>query len=126
MHIEHVAIWVRDLERMKGFYEKYFKAKSNSLYHNEKKDFKSYFLTFDNGARLEIMKKGTIDSQPSETALGWAHLAFSTGSETEVDDLTQTLTKDGYRLVSGPRVTGDGYYESVIEDHEGNLIEITT
>ncbi|BCT30245.1 VOC family protein [Bacillus amyloliquefaciens] len=125
MRIEHAAIWVKDLERMKKFYEKYFGAKANDLYHNEKKDFKSYFLTFDSGCRLELMKKGGIDEAPSQNMTGWAHLAFSTGSKERVNELTETFKNDGFQVVSGPRVTGDGYYESVIEDWEGNLIEIT-
>ncbi|MFJ9288261.1 VOC family protein [Bacillus halotolerans] len=125
MRIEHTAIWVSDLERMKAFYETYFHGKANSLYHNEKKDFKSYFMTFDSGARLEIMKKGDVTDQPSQTMTGWAHIAFSTGSKENVDELTERLKQDGFAVVSGPRTTGDGYYESVIEDVEGNLIEIT-
>ncbi|ULN60904.1 VOC family protein [Bacillus velezensis] len=125
MRIEHAAIWVKDLERMKEFYEKYFGAKANDLYHNEKKDFKSYFLSFDSGCRLELMKKGGIDEDPSQNMTGWAHLAFSTGSKERVNELTETFKNDGFQVVSGPRVTGDGYYESVIEDGEGNLIEIT-
>ncbi|AIU75108.1 MULTISPECIES: VOC family protein [Bacillus] len=125
MRIEHAAIWVKDLERMKEFYEKYFGAKANDLYYNEKKDFKSYFLSFDSGCRLELMKKGGIDEAPSQNMTGWAHLAFSTGSKERVNELTETFKNDGFQVVSGPRVTGDGYYESVIEDGEGNLIEIT-
>ncbi|AUJ60874.1 VOC family protein [Bacillus velezensis] len=125
MRIEHAAIWVKDLERMKEFYEKYFGAKANDLYHNEKKDFKSYFLTFDSGCRLELMKKGGIDEAPLQNMTGWAHLAFSAGSKERVNELTETFKNDGFQVVSGPRVTGDGYYESVIEDGEGNLIEIT-
>lgn len=125
MRIEHAAIWVKDLERMKEFYETYFGAKTNDLYHNEKKDFKSYFLSFDSGCRLELMKKGGIDEVPSQNMTGWAHLAFSTGSKERVNELTETFKNDGFQVVSGPRVTGDGYYESVIEDGEGNLIEIT-
>ncbi|AJK67463.1 MULTISPECIES: VOC family protein [Bacillus] len=125
MRIEHAAIWVKDLERMKEFYETYFGAKANDLYHNEKKDFKSYFLSFDSGCRLELMKKGGIDEVPSQNMTGWAHLAFSTGSKERVNELTETFKNDGFQVVSGPRVTGDGYYESVIEDGEGNLIEIT-
>ncbi|ATV02634.1 MULTISPECIES: VOC family protein [Bacillus] len=125
MRIEHAAIWVKDLERMKEFYETYFGAKTNDLYHNEKKDFKSYFLSFDSGCRLELMKKGGIDEAPAQNMTGWAHLAFSTGSKERVNELTETFKNDGFQVVSGPRVTGDGYYESVIEDGEGNLIEIT-
>ncbi|MGC2836305.1 VOC family protein [Bacillus subtilis] len=125
MQIEHTAVWVNDLERMKSFYESYFNGEANDLYHNEKKDFKSYFITFDSGARLEIMKKGNVTDPPSQTMTGWAHIAFSVGSREKVDELTDRLKADGFAVVNGPRTTGDGYYESVIEDDEGNLIEVT-
>ncbi|MCM3034200.1 MULTISPECIES: VOC family protein [unclassified Niallia] len=125
MRIEHVAIWVNDLEATKAFYEKYFNGKSSSKYHNKVKEFESYFLSFDSGARLEIMRKAGIDKKSNEEILGWAHIAISLGSREAVDDMTARLKNDGYRHVNGPRVTGDGYYESVIEDSEGNLLELT-
>lgn len=125
MRIEHVAIWARDIEVMKDFYITYFNGKANDKYHNEKKQFQSYFLTFGSGARLEIMSKAGVDQPDAENRIGWAHIAFSLGSREAVDQLTERLRKDGYRHVDGPRVTGDGYYESVIEDPEGNLLELT-
>jgi len=128
MHIEHLAVWAKDLERMKEFYEKYFDATSNSLYVNQKKQFKSYFLTFESGARLELMQRPdiqTIEKSNGEEFYGYAHLAISVGSEEKVNRLTKTLKNDGYLILDGPRRTGDGYYESVITDPEGNRIEIT-
>jgi len=125
MRIEHVAIWVNDLERMKAFYETYFNCKSNIKYHNIEKKFESYFLTFHSGARLEIMRKVGIDQPNKSDQLGWAHIAISLGSKDSVTQMTARLKNDGYSIVNGPRVTGDGYFESVIEDPEGNLIELT-
>jgi lactoylglutathione lyase len=94
-------------------------------YHNIQKKFESYFLTFESGARLEIMRKAGLDQPYQGDQMGWAHIAISLGSRESVDHLTDRLTRDGYLLVSGPRITGDGYYESVIEDPEGNLLELT-
>lgn len=125
MRIEHVAIWVNDLESVREFYETYFHCKSNMKYHNSEKMFESYFLTFDTGARLEIMRKQGINQHSRSDQMGWAHIAISLGSREAVNEMTARLEKDGYPTISGPRVTGDGYYESVIEDPEGNLIELT-
>lgn len=125
MRIEHVAIWVKDIEVMKAFYVKYFNGNANSKYHNKEKKFESYFLTFEGGARLEIMRRSGIDKLGQEDRIGWAHIALSLGSKESVNQMTTRLQNDGYRLVNGPRVTGDGYYESVMEDPEGNLIELT-
>jgi lactoylglutathione lyase len=125
MRIEHVAIWVKDLEKMKAFYETYFNGESNEKYHNESKGFESYFLKFGSGARLEIMRKIGIDTEAQNDSIGWAHVAFSLGSKEKVNELTMQLQNDGFVLINGPRVTGDGYYESVMEDPEGNLIELT-
>lgn len=125
MKIEHAAIWVKDLEAMKAFYETYFNGKANSKYHNQAKEFESYFITFDEGARLEIMRKAGTVRPGEDKRTGWAHLAFSLGSRQAVDEMTARLQKDGYHLADGPRVTGDGYYESVFKDPEGNLIELT-
>ena len=128
MKIEHVAIWAQDIETLKSFYEKYFDAKASSKYTNEKKGFQSYFLTFTSGARLELMQRPDVMNQKGkryQEYTGYVHLAISLGSEKAVDELTQQLVDDGYKRVSGPRRTGDGYYESVVLDPEGNLIEIT-
>jgi lactoylglutathione lyase len=125
LRIEHVAIWVRDLEAMKKFYTTYFHGKANEKYHNKDKEFESYFLTFNGGARLEIMRKTGIDQPQKDDTVGWAHIAISLGSKESVNEMTARLQNEGYRLVNGPRVTGDGYYESVIEDPEGNLLELT-
>lgn len=125
MKIEHIGLWVNDLENMKKFYETYFQAHSNSLYKNEKTGFSSYFLTFSTGSRLEIMHNEARATNTSAQT-GYAHLAVSVGNRADVDRLTNQLVSDGYSLISPTRVTGDGYYESVIADPEGNLIELTT
>ncbi|WP_207431214.1 VOC family protein [Sabulibacter ruber] len=128
MKIEHVALWAQDLEKMKEFYVKYFHAKSNERYHNPTKNFTSYFLSFSEGARLEIMHRPDIPENQNDVArqsLGLIHLAFSVGSKEKVDALTETLRKDGYPIYGEPRTTGDGYYESVVLDPENNMIEIT-
>ena len=126
MKIEHIAIYVKNLERAKTFFEKYLGGVSNEGYHNKTTDFKSYFLTFDDGARLEIMNKpGLIDIPKEISQTGYIHIAFSVGSKEKVDALTAELKADGYEVVSGPRTTGDGYYESCIVAIEGNQIEIT-
>lgn len=126
MRIEHIAMYVNDLEKTKDFFVKYFNAISNEGYHNQKTDFRSYFLSFEDGARLEIMKKPQIeDGEKSLNRTGYIHVAFSLGGKEAVDELTEKLKKDGYTIVSGPRTTGDGYYESCIVGIEGNQIEIT-
>jgi len=126
MRIEHIAMYVNDLENTKGFFERYFGAISNNLYHNEKTGFKSYFLSFKDGSRLEIMTKPDMnDSEKSLARTGIIHIAFSVGSKENVDKLTAELKADGYDIISGPRTTGDGYYESCILGPENNQIEIT-
>lgn len=128
MKIEHLAIWVKDLEKMKAFYEKYFHAKAGELYHNPTKNFKSYFLSFESGCRLELMQKPKIPDNLNDVLveyIGIIHFAISTGSKKKVDDLTEELRRDGFSIVGEPRTTGDGYYESVVLDLEGNRIEIT-
>ncbi|WP_223601077.1 VOC family protein [Chryseobacterium sp. GVT01B] len=127
MRIEHIAIWVKDLEKSRAFYQKYFGAVSNEKYHNPVKNFQSYFLSFDNGCRLEIMTKPDLrESKNSYESqqYGIIHLAFSVDSIEKVDELTETLRKDGYTVAGEARTTGDGYYESVILDPENNIIEI--
>ena len=126
MKIEHFAMYVIDLEMVKNFFVRYFGATSNEMYHNKKTDFKSYFLSFDDGSRLEIMtRSGLADEQKNPLQCGFIHIAMSVGSKEKVDSLTKTLQNDGYELVSGPRTTGDGYYESCFYGPENNLIEIT-
>ena len=126
MKIEHIAMYVTDLERAKEFFEKYFGARSNNGYHNPTTDFRSYFLSFDDGARIEIMNKpGMDDADKSLARTGFIHIAFSLGSKERVDELTAQMKQDGYEVISGPRTTGDGYYESCIIGVEGNQIEIT-
>jgi len=128
MKIDHVAVWVRDLEKMRVFYVKYFDAISGSLYHNRDKNFKSYFLSFESGARLELMQQDTIPDNLNDVMdqyIGYNHLAISVGGRTQVDALTDRLEDDGYLVIGEPRTTGDGYYESVVLDPEDNRIEIT-
>lgn len=125
MNIEHIALYAKDLEKTRKFYIKYFGAVSNEMYHNVKTGFKSYFLSFSSGARLEIMNKPEISGGKNADCFGYAHFAFSVGSKKKVDELTERLKSDGYCVVSGPRTTGDGYYESCVLDDEGNQIEIT-
>jgi lactoylglutathione lyase len=128
MRIEHVGIWTQDLQAMKDFYCTWFQAEAGPGYANEAKGFESCFLTFPSGARLELMRstaKFNGSQKPAETHTGYAHLAFSTGSEMHVDILTQQLREAGHTVLDGPRRTGDGYYESVILDPDGNRVEIT-
>lgn len=125
MKIEHVALWVNELEQMRRFYETYLGATTNEKYINERKQFESYFLTFPNSScRLELMRRPDIEDASRET-LGYAHIAFALGSKEAVDSLTRQLETDGYPLVDGPRTTGDGYYESVLLDPEQNKLELT-
>ena len=127
MKIEHIGLYVHDLEAARHFFETYFAATSSVFYHNQKTGFQSYFLTFAEGARLEIMTRADDLADGSWELLftGYHHLAFSLGSPEAVDELTARLEKDGYLVLSGPRVTGDGYYESNIQAFEGNQIELT-
>ncbi|MBR6124978.1 VOC family protein [Candidatus Saccharibacteria bacterium] len=149
MKIEHVAIWVKDIDKVCEFYRKYFGGVIQPLYHNPTKQFTSRFITFDDGARLEIMHRPDINvgtlTESKSNILGFGnvhtsvaaaltlrmfhveqfHLAFSVGSKEEVDRLTQQMSDDGITIAGQPRTTGDGYYESVVLDPEGNRIEIT-
>lgn len=128
MKIEHVAIYAKNLEALRDFYVKYFQAISNEMYENPKKGFRSYFLSFSAGARLELMQKESVpesQNDPLAEATGLTHLAFSLGSRGSVDRLAERLRRDGFRIVEGPRQTGDGYYECALLDPEGNRIEIT-
>lgn len=126
MNINHIAMYVDDLEGAKSFFEKYFGAKANTLYHNKTSGLRTYFLSFNGGAKLEIMNKPPMSSRENQfTQKGYNHIAFSVGSKEKVDELTSILQSDGYELIREPRITGDGYYESCIVCFEGNLIEIT-
>ena len=126
MRIEHIAMYVKDLEGTREFFIKYFNATSNDGYHNKTTNFRSYFLTFDDGARLEIMNKpGMVEDERALNQTGYIHIAFSLGSKEAVNNLTKQLKTDGYSVISGPRTTGDGYYESCIIGIEGNQIELT-
>ena len=126
MKIEHVAMYVNNLEAARDFFITFLGGKSNNGYHNPKTNFRSYFISFDDGARLEIMNKPEMcDDQKSLNRTGYAHLAFSVGSKEAVDSLSEKIKSAGYEVISGPRTTGDGYYESCIVAVEGNQIEIT-
>ena len=124
MKIHHIGLWVSDLEASRHFYEHYFKGKSNERYENKAKGFASYMLSFEDGAVLEIMTRTDVTCKTHDERLGWAHLAFSFGSEQMVNALVEMLRNDGYRIVGEPRITGDGYYEAAVLDNEGNRIEI--
>ena len=128
MRIEHVAIWTHDLERLRSFYETYFEGRANAKYVNPRKQFESYFITFADGARLELRRRPDVPTTKNDVeqqGTGYIHLAFSIGSREAVEALTDRLRADGYRILDGPRTTGDGYYESVTLDPDGNRIEIT-
>ncbi len=126
MHIEHVALWANDLEAMRAFYERYFGAVAGPRYVNRVKEFQSYFLSFDSGARLEIMQRPDIPADAADPLLqrrGLIHLAFVVGDEVDVEALSRRLVADGFDVIDGPRRTGDGYYETVVLDPEGNRVE---
>lgn len=126
MKIEHIAMYVKNLEAARDFFIKYFNGSANGGYHNPVTDFRSYFISFDDGARLEIMTRPKMaDEEKPPCRTGYIHVAFSVGSREQVDQLTQRLRTDGYAVISGPRTTGDGYYESCIVAIEENQIEIT-
>ena len=119
-------MYVNDIEQVRAFFIQYLGGTSNEGYYNQKTGFHSYFISFDDGARLEIMHKPDLaDEEKALNRTGLIHIAFSVGSKQRVDELTQLLQSDGYCVVSGPRTTGDGYYESCIVAIEGNQIEIT-
>lgn len=126
MRIEHVAVWTPDLERLVAFYVQHFGATAGLKYTNPRTGFESYFLSFESGARLEVMRSPTVKTgEPDQPRFGYAHFAISVGSEAKVDQLTERFRTDGVPVEDGPRRTGDGYYESVILDPDGNRIEIT-
>ncbi len=127
MRIEHIALWTNDLENMRAFYQKYFNMKCGDKYENAKKGFSSYFLSFESGARIELMTRKDISNEigTQDISTGLAHFAISVGNKENVNKLTEQLRADGFEIVGEPRTTGDGYYESGILDPEGNHIEIT-
>jgi len=126
MRIAHVALYVNELEKARDFFVKYFGAISNDGYHNKRTDFRSFFLSFDDGTALEIMSKpGMTDPIKDPSRTGYAHIAFSVGSKEKVDSLTEKFRRDSFAVASGPRTTGDGYYESCIIAIEDNLVKIT-
>lgn len=126
MRIEHIALYTNKLEELREFYEKYFGASCGSMYHNQKTGLKTYFLSFEGGARLEIMERPNIEARPeAQYITGYVHLAFSLGCKEAVDSLTKRLGDDGFKILGGPRTTGDGYYESTAADPDGNVIELT-
>jgi lactoylglutathione lyase len=128
MRIEHVAVWTHDVERLREFYERYFGATAGPAYENPEHRFRSYFLSFSDGARLELMQMpgipATLDD-PVRQFTGFIHIAVSVGTEAAVDRLTERLRADGHPVLDGPRRTGDGYYESTVQDPDGNRIELT-
>jgi lactoylglutathione lyase len=125
IRIEHVALWTSDLEQLREFYVRWFGASANDGYENPGKQFRSYFLRFGSGARIEVMHAHALGEAGAQPALGYAHLALSLGSDAAVDALTARLREAGVPVLDGPRRTGDGYYESVILDPDGNRIELT-
>lgn len=126
MRIEHIAMYVNDLDAAKDFFVTFLGGVSNSGYYNEKTGFKSYFISFEDGARLEIMNKSNMIDDPKVlNRTGYAHIAFSVGSKEKVNEVTEKAREAGFEVISGPRTTGDGYYESCIVAIENNQIEIT-
>lgn len=128
MKINHIAIWVKNIDLMKEFYVKYFNAKANSKYENKEKNFQSYFLNFEGDTRIELMSEIQINRYEQDVIYkksGLVHFAISIGSKEKVIELTNKLKDDGYEVLSEPRITGDGYFESSILDPECNIVEIT-
>jgi len=129
MKLSNIAIWVQDLETLRAFYETYFQASAGPRYHNDAKRFASYFLTLPGGGQLELMQRADVVARPAaapahQEYFGLAHVGLTVGSVEAVDALARRLTSDGHRLLDGPRRTGDGYYESIVADPEGNRILI--
>jgi len=128
MKIEHLALWTNQLDVLKAFYIKFFNARANEKYYNPRKEFSSYFLSFSDGARLELMQMPGIPASNNDIMrqnTGLIHFAVSTGSKENVDALTEAIRQEGFTVIGEPRWTGDGYYESVILDPDNNRIEIT-
>jgi lactoylglutathione lyase len=125
VRIEHVALWARDLEAVAAFYARWFGARIGERYENPRKGFASRFLDFAGGARLEIMTRTDVDARGTGEQLGLAHIAIVVGNEAAVDALAARFAGEGIAVIDGPRLTGDGYYECVVRDPEGNRVEIT-
>ncbi len=126
MKIEHIAMYVNDLEAARDFFIRYLGGRSDDGYHNKQTGFRSYFISFEDGARLELMNKPELDDlEKPLNKTGYVHIAFSVGSKEKVDEITAHLKEEGYEVVSPPRTTGDGYYESCVVVFEGNQIELT-
>jgi len=127
MKITHIALWTEKLEELRTFYLTYFKGKSNEKYTNSKKGFESYFISFQGETSLEIMRSVHVTTLPFPNPhIGLCHFAFSLANREEVDSLTERLRSDGYTVLSEPRITGDGFYESVILDPDSNQVELVT
>lgn len=130
MYIEHLGIWTSDLDWLKAYYEVYFDGKSGTLYENKVKQFRSYFISFESGARLELMTKTDLDRNPDlenqKDKVGISHLTFGVASVEEVTVKANQLIKAGFTILDGPRITGDGYFEFVTRDPDGNRIEVST
>ena len=127
MKVENLAIWTYNLEGMRSFYMHYFDASSGDVYHNHSREYRSYFLSFNGDCRIELMEMPGIPKSkdnPLKQFTGFIHFAIKVGSRDKVNELTDTLRKDGYKIISEPRSTGDGYYESVFLDPDGNRVEI--
>lgn len=124
MHIDHIAIWTNDIEAVKNFYLKYFNCTAGKKYVNLIKGFSSYFVSFEEGSRIELMKRNDINASRTGEVLGLSHFSINIENREAVDKLTERIEKDGHVIVSKPRITGDGYYESVILDPEGNVVEL--
>lgn len=127
MRIDHIAVWTYDLESLRNFYMHYFDASAGEIYYNHSKEFRSYLLRFDGDCSIEVMEMPNISksrNDPMKQFTGITHFAIKVGSKPEVDRLTELIREDGFKVVGEPRNTGDGYYESIILDPDGNRVEI--
>lgn len=127
MKLHHIAIWVDDIDKMRNFYTTYFDTTCGEKYYNPKRGYTSYFISFDEGSsKIELMHQSDIETCTEKRGFikGWAHIAISVKDKKTIDQMTERFRKDGYTIQGEPRTTGDGYYESVILDPEGNLVEI--
>ena len=124
MKVDHIGIYAEDINRIANFYTKYFKGTlSQPAYHNPKKNFTSHFISFESGAKLEIMHQ--VKREPKDQFIGFIHISFSVGLKENVNKLAAQLKEDGYEIIDGPRTTGDGFYEASVLDPENNRVEFT-